>query len=240
MVTHGFAVAEAGPEGRVAYFLLDEPNLYYADPFGVVFSPDGGRLYVSSSGVDTVSVIDSRDCTSCWICRAARSACRMPPSPPTRAIWVSALNTSSRGSPRSRIPRTLRFRPTAAACTSPTGSRIPSRSSTPRRTRRPAFIDLGGPESETELRRGDRLFNYSSISFQKQLSCNTCHPEYHLDGLQYDIVAPEEGIGRELVDNRTMRGIAETGPYKWSGKNPSIAAPGRAARGPAVFPFPRL
>ncbi|HYK87783.1 MAG TPA: multiheme c-type cytochrome, partial [Acidobacteriota bacterium] len=72
-------------------------------------------------------------------------------------------------------------------------------------------------------RHGERLFNYSSISFQKQLSCNTCHPEHHMDGLVYDIVAPEEGIGRSLVDNRTMRGIAETGPFKWSGKNPTIA-----------------
>ena len=85
------------------------------------------------------------------------------------------------------------------------------------------MVALGGPKVETLLRKGERLFNYSSISFQKQLSCNTCHPEYHLDGLQYDIVAPEEGMGRSIVDNRTMRGIADTGPFKWTGKNPTIA-----------------
>ncbi len=32
MVTHGFAIIEAGPNGKVAYFLLDDANLYYADP----------------------------------------------------------------------------------------------------------------------------------------------------------------------------------------------------------------
>ena len=30
-------------------------------------------------------------------------------------------------------------------------------------------------------------------------------------------------MGRNLVDNRTMRNIAGTGPYKWSGKNPTLA-----------------
>jgi len=82
-------------------------------------------------------------------------------------------------------------------------------------------IDLEGPKKETMLRKGAKLFNYSSISFQKQLSCNTCHPENHLDGLVYDI-AIDGGMGRNLVDNRTMRGIAETAPFKWSGKNPNL------------------
>jgi DNA-binding beta-propeller fold protein YncE len=58
MVTHGFAIVETGSQGRVAYLLLDEANLYYADPFGVAFSPDGKRLYISSSGVNAVSVLD--------------------------------------------------------------------------------------------------------------------------------------------------------------------------------------
>jgi len=48
MVTHGFAIAETAPRGRVAYLLLDEPNLYFADPFSASFSPDGRQLYVTS------------------------------------------------------------------------------------------------------------------------------------------------------------------------------------------------
>jgi len=82
-------------------------------------------------------------------------------------------------------------------------------------------IDLGGPKVETALRRGERLFNHASVSFQQQLSCTTCHPENHLDGLSYDIGL--DGMGLNLVDNRTMRGIAGTGPFKWNGKNPTIA-----------------
>jgi YVTN family beta-propeller protein len=33
MVTHGIAVAEARPEGRVAYFILDEANSYFGDGY---------------------------------------------------------------------------------------------------------------------------------------------------------------------------------------------------------------
>jgi YVTN family beta-propeller protein len=223
MVTHGFAVAEVGREGRIAYFLLDEPNLYYADPYGVVFSPDGRRLYVSSSGVDTVTVIDTSRLYKLLDLQAGKIGLS------DAAIATNARNLGvSSEYALARIPTQQNPKDLAI---SPDGSRlyVANRladtiqvvdTSTNQTT---AFIGLGGPESVTELRRGERLFNYSSISFQKQLSCNTCHPEYHLDGLQYDIVAPEEGIGRLLLDNRTMRGIAATGPYKWTGKNPSIA-----------------
>jgi cytochrome c peroxidase len=83
-------------------------------------------------------------------------------------------------------------------------------------------IDLGGPEEITLLRRGEYMFNYAAISFQKQLSCNTCHPEHHVDGLVYDI-AVDGGLGGNLVDNRTLRGITHTEPFKWSGKNPNLA-----------------
>jgi len=82
-------------------------------------------------------------------------------------------------------------------------------------------IELGGPAEISELRHGERLFNYASISFQKQVSCATCHPENNVDGLLYDI-AIDGGLGRNIVDNRTMRGIAGTAPFKWSGKNPTI------------------
>ena len=58
MVTYGVAVAEARPGGRVGFLLLDEMNLYYADPFGLALTPDGRWAYISSSGVDTVSVLD--------------------------------------------------------------------------------------------------------------------------------------------------------------------------------------
>ncbi|MBP1597831.1 MAG: beta-propeller repeat protein [Acidobacteria bacterium] len=222
MVTHGFAIAETGPRGRVAYFLLDEANLYFADPFGVAFSPDGRKLYVSSSGVDAVTAIDMRRVEELLQVRDGKFALS------DEAIGLNLRNLGlSSEYVVARVP--TRYNPKDIVA-SPDGRRIyvASRLSDSIQVidagnnQVAGVIDLGGPAIETVLRRGARLFNYSSISFQKQLSCNTCHPENHLDGLVYDIVAPGDAIGQNLVENRTMRGLAETGPFKWSGTNPTL------------------
>ena len=71
------------------------------------------------------------------------------------------------------------------------------------------------------MRRGERLFHNARITFRRQFSCHSCHPDGHVDGLTYDI--EPDGIGVDPVDNRTLRGILDTAPFKWSGKNPSFS-----------------
>jgi cytochrome c peroxidase len=41
-----------------------------------------------------------------------------------------------------------------------------------------------------------------------------------VDGLSYDFDG--DGIGDNLLDNRTLQGVAATEPFKWNGKNPSL------------------
>jgi YVTN family beta-propeller protein len=81
-------------------------------------------------------------------------------------------------------------------------------------------IDLGGPQVITEVRRGERLFHSANITFHRQFSCHSCHPDGHVDGLTYDI--EPDGLGASPVDNRTLRGILDTAPFKWEGTNPSL------------------
>ena len=103
---------------------------------------------------------------------------------------------------------------------------------------RSARIDLGGPREITQARRGERLFNSASIAFRRQLSCHTCHPDGHVDGLTYDIEA--DGIGLAPVDNRTLRGILDTGPFKWDGHQRYAVAPVRSAALGLLHPDPAV
>jgi len=82
-------------------------------------------------------------------------------------------------------------------------------------------IDLGGPKEITKIRFGERLFTSANITFRKQYACASCHPDGHIDGLAYDIEA--DGIGVSPVENRTLRGILDTAPFKWEGTNPSLS-----------------
>lgn len=221
MVTYGVAVLEAKPGGRVAYLLLDEMDLYYADPFGLIFSPDGQHLYVTSSGVDTVSVLDVAEIKR--ILKIENGRISVPDE--TISQFARHLGLSSEFVD-ARIP--TQFNPKGLVASSDgalvyVANRL-SDSITIIDAEDQAVIgqiDLGGPQVTTTVRRGEYLFNHAVISFQRQLSCITCHPENNVDGLLYDI-AVDGGLGGNLVDNRTLRGVAHTGPFKWSGKNPTL------------------
>jgi YVTN family beta-propeller protein len=220
MVTWGFAVLEAEEWGRSAFLLLDEPHLYYSDPFGVQISRDGRHLYISSSGADMVSVVDFARAAEILKLQDGKIGITDEEIDRfSRHLGLSSEHVVAR-IPTGDNPKGLALSPDGR--TLYVAERLADKVSLfSTQSCKPAGeMHLGGPEIVTTLRRGARLFNNATVSFQKQLSCTTCHPESHLDGLTYDIGL--DGIGRNLVDNRTMRGIADTGPFKWNGKNPTI------------------
>jgi cytochrome c peroxidase len=81
-------------------------------------------------------------------------------------------------------------------------------------------VDLGGPKEITKVRLGEQIFHSANIAYHRQFSCHSCHPDGHNDGLTYDI--EPDGIGISPVDNRTLRGILDTAPFKWEGTNPTL------------------
>ncbi len=222
MVTYGFALTETRARGRIAYLLIDEPNRYYADPYGIGFSPDGRRLYVVSSGANALTVVDMDRVYELLEVREGEIGV----SDETIHRYARHLGISSEyvlaRIPTGSNPKDLVVSPDGRTVyvADRLADQITVIDTESLQARDP--IDLGGPGVVTTLRRGARLFNFASISFHRQLSCATCHPEEHVDGLVYDIAA-DGGMGRNLVDNRSLRGIAETAPFKWSGKNPTLA-----------------
>jgi len=81
-------------------------------------------------------------------------------------------------------------------------------------------IVLGDGGLSDPIRRGERVFTRAAHTFQRQFSCRSCHPDGHEDGLSYDF--DSDGIGDNLLDNRSLQGVAHTAPFKWNGKNPSL------------------
>lgn len=217
VITHGLGMVRFPAGAPPAQVLLDEIDRYFANPYGIAFTPDGRYAYVSSSGADVVTVVDAR-ALAALIATASRADLKN---------YANLLSLSARFV-RKRIPVGRDPRGLAASADgrfvyvanrlSDSISIISVDSNSGGQSI--GEIYLGGPKRLTALRRGEILFQNASASFQRQFSCSTCHPEDHLDGLAYDL--EPDGLGRNIVENRTLRGIAETAPYKWRGTNPDL------------------
>lgn len=214
MMNHGIGIIEQKEEGRIAQLLLDEPNAYYSDPFDIVITPDGKKAFVSSSGVDVISVI-SID--------SIRSILK-DSSPKVLKNISNNLGISSRfvikRIPTGANPKGLVLSPDGkrlyvaeqledkiAVINTETLENINS-------------IDLGGPLRITVARQGRRLFNNAGHTFQNQYACYTCHPDNHEDGLVYNMASKD--MGRNLTNTQSLREIGNTAPFKWNGKNQTV------------------
>jgi YVTN family beta-propeller protein len=213
MMTNGIAVLDVA-SGRAAQMPLDEEEAYYADPSDVAVTPDGRRAFVSHGGVDVVTAIDLP---------ALLAVVRETPEAEL-AGYANRLDVSRRYV-LARIP--VGSNPRGLAV-SPDGRRLYVAERLDDRIgvvdvaalRKAGSIDLEGPRRETLVRRGERNFNSARFTFQNQFSCRSCHPDNHMDRLQYDF--EPDGLGRNVVDNKTMLGLRDTAPYKWNGRNTSL------------------
>jgi YVTN family beta-propeller protein len=190
---------------------LDEIDRYFSLPFGVVIAPNKRSAYISTAGSDSVTVLDLGR-----LLRFVRGA--------DRARLANDLSASA-NYVRSRIP--VGRNPKGLAL-SADGARLYVANRLDDTvsvidTRRDAvlrIIPLGGPETLTAERRGERLFHTARFSFQGQFGCASCHIEATMDGLAWDL--EPDGFGVDIVDNRLVEDVAETAPFKWNGANPDL------------------
>ena len=213
-LTDGLGVIWA--DGRVDQVLLDEPGLCFPDPADVALTPDGRLALVTSSSSDRVAVVDVDKLVEMLRSATAEEREKIFPNhlgkPTEFVLGHIATGFSPRGIVISADGNTAY---TANALDdSVTVIDIPRRAAVGR-------IDLGGPRVITKTRYGERIFNRATNCFHRQFSCHTCHPDGHIDGLTYDTMP--DGIGNGPVDNRTLRGILDTSPFKWEGTTPSLS-----------------
>jgi len=200
--------------GGVLQLPLDEANDYFADPSGVVADPSGKRAFVASGGADVVTVLDL-DRMADWLAKA-------DPDAKKEAIYDLSLSpeyVTTRVHTR-RNPRQLALSPDGnVLCVAEhLDDSVLLVDARTLRTLGRVTLGAGGPQDP--IRRGERVFSSAAYTFQHQFSCRSCHPDGHVDGLSYDFDG--DGIGDNLLDNRSLMGVSGTGPFKWNGKNPSL------------------
>jgi YVTN family beta-propeller protein len=213
VMSSGLAVTDV-KTGSVLQMPLDEANDYFSDPSGIVADPSGKRAFIASGGSDVVNVVDLEKLAS-WLEAA-------DPGAKAEAIYDLALSPEY---VTARIP--TRSNPRHLAL-SPDGSKL---FVAERLEDSLLVVDaeslvvqgrivLGDGGLNDPIRRGEKIFTTSAYTFQHQFSCRSCHPDGHVDGLSYDFDG--DGIGDNLLDNRSLLGVDGTAPFKWNGKNPSL------------------
>lgn len=218
-INHGWTISNGlgvlWKDGTVDQILLDQNDLCFPDPADVAITPDGKRALVTSSGTDRVAIIDIEKLLS--IIKSAPALERQKVLPNHTGIpaeyVVQTISTK-------RAPRGVTISPDGstayvAAMLDDSVTVIDLQ-----KCQNAASIELGGPKDTSRRRRGERLFHSANVSFRRQFSCSSCHPDGHIDNIVYDI--EDDGIGMGPVDNRTLRGVNDMAPYKWTGINPSL------------------
>jgi YVTN family beta-propeller protein len=219
-VEHGWVFGNSislfGPDlaGEVVQLPLDELDRYFTPPFAIALMPDKSAAYISTTGSDSVTVIDIPRMLE--FVRAATPAQRR-----TLANDLSAsANYVAARIPVGSAPKGLALSPDGkrlyvANRTDDTISVIDTSS-----RKVGATLSLEGPATLTPERRGERLFFSARFAFQNHFGCANCHLESTFDGLQWDL--EPDGFGKDIVDNRLLEDVAETAPFKWNGGNPNL------------------
>lgn len=196
--------------GAVAVGSLAEPTRGFSDPTGVAVSPDGRVAVVLASGTDEAAFLD----LPAYV-EAVRDA---PPDGP-RALGLARRYVVERVAV-GRNPRGVAFAGGRVLVTERLADAVAVLDALG--THRGAVVgrvvlDASEPDA---LRRGERVFHDGRQAFQGHFSCRSCHPGAHTDGLTYDFEV--DGLGRNRVLNRSLRGIAGTEPFKWVGSNATL------------------
>jgi YVTN family beta-propeller protein len=213
-ITNGLGIVRS--DGTTDQVLLDEVNSYFADPTDLAVTPDGRFAYVTAGGIDAVGVVDVEALVALLESANDYERKEVIPNHLGKSVEYVLKRIPVGRSPRGVIASPDNRYVYVADGLDDTVSVIDVSLQ-----ERVGVISLEGPTEITKARIGSQVFHSSEICYQHQFSCHSCHPDGHVDGMTYDI--EPDGIGINPVDNRTLRGIFDTAPFKWEGTNPSLS-----------------
>ena len=218
-INHGWTISNGlgilWRDGTVDQVLLDQNNLCFPDPIDVAITPDGRWALVTSSSTDRVAVVDLDKLIAMLKAATPHERQHVIPNHTGKPAEFVVKHI-----PTQTAPRGITLSPDGA--TAYVASMLDDSVTVIDVKKLEAVdrVDLGGSKQLTQRRRGEKLFHNAAVSFRRQFSCSSCHPDGHIDNVVYDI--EDDGIGMGPIDNRTLRGINDMAPYKWTGINPSL------------------
>ena len=201
--------ADAGGTVQVP---LDELDRFFAMPFAVAIARDKSKIYVSTSGSDSVTVISVAKLLE--FTGAHRNSIANDLS--ASAHYVTArigVGKNPRGmtlSPDGQRLYVVNRMDDSISVIDTARDRVVS------------TIDLGRSSHITARRRGEQIFYSARYAFQGQFGCANCHIDATFDGMQWDL--EPDGFGKEIVDNRSIESLSGTEPFKWNGTNRDLLA----------------
>jgi YVTN family beta-propeller protein len=218
-INHGWTISNGlgviWRDGTVDQLLLDQNNLCFPDPTDVCITPDGKYALVTSSSTDRVAVVDLSKLTAMLQAATAHEREHVIPNHTGKPVEYIVKHIPTQSAPRGITCAADGSTAYVANMLDDSVTVIDLK-----RLETVGRVDLGGSRELSKRRCGEKLFHSANIAFRRQFSCSTCHPDGHIDNIVYDI--EDDGIGMGPIDNRTLRGINDTAPFKWTGINPSL------------------
>jgi YVTN family beta-propeller protein len=164
------------------------------DPRGVALTRDGSRLLVANRLDDTISVIDTH----------TNQVVATVPLAGSRQLWSLHFGLQTFDD----MTGTAEGKTRCADCHIDAAHR------------NAPGMNLTRQQQILALRRGEQAFYTARYSFHGEIGCANCHIDSTFDGLQWDL--EPDGLGRNIVDNRLLEDVRDTGPFKWNGGNPNL------------------
>lgn len=208
-VVSGVLCSVDAETGDLALLPLGTVNRPFADPAGIAVTPDGARAWVAAAGNDVVVAVDVPGAL------ANEPACGPDALEPQA---IARLYLGARAATASRPGAVEHVNGLVAVSERLSDSVALYDAETLELVQR---IPMGPPLEDDDVRRGARVFHNARYAFQASFSCRSCHPGGHTDGLTYDFDI--DGVGRDIVLNRSLHGVKGTAPFKWIGLNPTLA-----------------
>lgn len=248
MNTNALTILDAREKRRINTVLLDNVDLGAAIPWDVACTPDGRWICVSHYGTHELSVIDAPAMleklanlpeqlpsgpNAPYVDRSVGPASLVKEDVPNDLSFLVGLKRRIRlggAPPYQDSPESAKIKGPRAVAIVGTKAYVAiyfsdllcvvdlTENDVWKAQRSIVRLPLGPEPVWTLVRKGQLNFIDAALCFQQWQSCESCHPEGRVDGLNWDLL--NDGLGNPK-NNKSMVFAHKTPPAMWTGVRPT-------------------